>query len=191
MRERTCGRVAQAHCAYTEGSVALRFEVLPASEFWKLLYCLLQQTYQRNNCSSLANENKGLENQAKYVKCVLRHQGYGRSAFYDLPCDGSEGSRELLLAFSWLLKKFKLLEKFLELIRVRLDDELDSCVDGQQVYSLQAPGLVERTPGACVPPILITSANTAPGKAKVRMRARAGRSWRWNASTGSDALHRA
>ncbi|XP_063295022.1 tubulin epsilon and delta complex protein 1 isoform X2 [Pelobates fuscus] len=99
-----------------------------ASEFWKLLYCLLQQTYQRNNCSSLANEKKGLENQAKYVKCVLRHQGYGRSAFYDLPCDGSEGSRELLLAFSWLLKKFKLLEKFLELIRVRLDDELDSCV---------------------------------------------------------------
>ncbi|XP_053330845.1 tubulin epsilon and delta complex protein 1 isoform X2 [Spea bombifrons] len=86
-------------------------------EFWKLLHCVFTQIYERN-------ENKIVENQVMYVKSVLRNQGYGRSAFYNLPCDGTEGSRELLLAFSWLLDKLNLLERLLEVNRVKLGDEI-------------------------------------------------------------------
>ncbi|XP_053330846.1 tubulin epsilon and delta complex protein 1 isoform X3 [Spea bombifrons] len=90
-------------------------------EFWKLLHCVFTQIYERN-------ENKIVENQVMYVKSVLRNQGYGRSAFYNLPCDGTEGSRELLLAFSWLLDKLNLLERLLEVNRVKLGDEIKVCM---------------------------------------------------------------
>lgn len=39
---------------------------------------------------------------------------YENSEFYSLPDDMSKGSRELLLAFSWLLCKEKLFDKFLK-----------------------------------------------------------------------------
>ncbi|XP_018420654.1 PREDICTED: uncharacterized protein C14orf80 homolog [Nanorana parkeri] len=60
----------------------------------------------------------------RYVKSILQIQGYGRPAFYELPDDGSEGSRETLLAFSWLLYTGRILERILEKKRVQLGDYL-------------------------------------------------------------------
>ncbi|MEE6492011.1 hypothetical protein FKM82_016445 [Ascaphus truei] len=100
----------------------------PTAEFWKLLYCLLKQIYQGKDGSPTAtNEKETVENQITFVKSVLWNQGYGRSAFYHLPHDGTEGSREALLAFSWLLNRIKLLEKILEINRVKVGDEITAC----------------------------------------------------------------
>ncbi|MEE6492016.1 hypothetical protein FKM82_016445 [Ascaphus truei] len=107
----------------------------PTAEFWKLLYCLLKQIYQGKDGSPTAtNEKETVENQITFVKSVLWNQGYGRSAFYHLPHDGTEGSREALLAFSWLLNRIKLLEKILEINRVKVGDEITACTCPQELF---------------------------------------------------------
>ncbi|MEE6492005.1 hypothetical protein FKM82_016445 [Ascaphus truei] len=108
---------------------------LQTAEFWKLLYCLLKQIYQGKDGSPTAtNEKETVENQITFVKSVLWNQGYGRSAFYHLPHDGTEGSREALLAFSWLLNRIKLLEKILEINRVKVGDEITACTCPQELF---------------------------------------------------------
>jgi hypothetical protein len=64
------------------------------------------------------------ETQARFVKSVLRSQGYPRSALSQLPEDNSQGSRELLLALSWLLARGPLLERLLAQTRVHLGDHM-------------------------------------------------------------------
>ncbi|KAM5129595.1 tubulin epsilon and delta complex protein 1 isoform 3-T6 [Mantella aurantiaca] len=99
-----------------------------ASAFWKLLYCLLQQICS-NDLSSISRNEKRIEgNEFKYVKSILQIQGYGRPAFYELPDDGTEGSREALLAFSWLIYTGKILETILEKKRVKLGDHITFCM---------------------------------------------------------------
>ncbi|XP_074859193.1 tubulin epsilon and delta complex protein 1 isoform X2 [Carettochelys insculpta] len=66
--------------------------------------------------------------QIKFVKAVLWYYGYGRPEFYQLPSDGSQGSRELLLAFSWLLNRINLLEQLLTVNRVKVGDEAFVCM---------------------------------------------------------------
>lgn len=56
------------------------------------------------------------------MKSALRSQGYPRLAQF--PKDGSQGSRELLLALSWLLAGGALLERLLAQTCVRLGDEM-------------------------------------------------------------------
>lgn len=70
------------------------------------------------------------EAQARVVKSALCAQGYPRRALALLPEDGSQGSRELLLALAWLLARGPLLEQLLERARVRLGDELCVCQVG-------------------------------------------------------------
>ncbi|KFZ58204.1 Uncharacterized protein C14orf80, partial [Podiceps cristatus] len=65
--------------------------------------------------------------QIKFVKSALWYHGYGRPEFYQLPSDGSAGSRELLLAFSWLLHRLSLLEQLLARNRVKTGDETSAC----------------------------------------------------------------
>ncbi|NWJ03591.1 TEDC1 protein, partial [Crypturellus undulatus] len=65
--------------------------------------------------------------QVRFVKSALWYYGYGRSELYGLPCDGSAGSRELLLAFSWLLHQLRLPERLLARDRVRTGDEASVC----------------------------------------------------------------
>ncbi|KAM5129594.1 tubulin epsilon and delta complex protein 1 isoform 2-T5 [Mantella aurantiaca] len=102
-----------------------------ASAFWKLLYCLLQQICS-NDLSSISRNEKRIEgNEFKYVKSILQIQGYGRPAFYELPDDGTEGSREALLAFSWLIYTGKILETILEKKRVKLGDHITFCMCSQ------------------------------------------------------------
>ncbi|XP_073466830.1 tubulin epsilon and delta complex protein 1 isoform X2 [Aquarana catesbeiana] len=100
-----------------------------ASEFWKLLHCLLIQTYSRWDNSSILRNGKGTKgNEIRYVKSLLQIQGYGRPAFYELADDGTEGSREILLAFSWLLYTGKILEIILEKNRVEFGDHVTFCM---------------------------------------------------------------
>ncbi|XP_055969657.1 tubulin epsilon and delta complex protein 1 [Sorex fumeus] len=68
-----------------------------------------------------------LEAQARLAKAALRSRGYPRRALALLPEDGSQGSRELLLALAWLLARGPLLQQLLERSRLRLGDELCVC----------------------------------------------------------------
>lgn len=49
-----------------------------------------------------------------YVKQELQNLGFLSKEFCHLPNDTSSGSRELLLAFAWLLCKQNLIDKFMD-----------------------------------------------------------------------------
>ncbi|NWI92019.1 TEDC1 protein, partial [Pitta sordida] len=67
------------------------------------------------------------DNQIRFVKSALWYHGYDRPELYQLPTDGSAGSRELLLAFSWLLHRLGLVEQLLARNRVKTGDETSVC----------------------------------------------------------------
>uniref|UniRef100_A0A8C8SHZ9 Tubulin epsilon and delta complex 1 n=1 Tax=Pelusios castaneus TaxID=367368 RepID=A0A8C8SHZ9_9SAUR len=91
-------------------------------EIWRLLYSVLKQIHDGG-----LTESDTLGTQIRFVKSVLWYHGYGRPEFYQLPSDGSVGSRELLLAFSWLLNRINLLEQLLIANRVKIGDETSVC----------------------------------------------------------------
>ncbi|NXI69148.1 TEDC1 protein, partial [Anseranas semipalmata] len=92
-------------------------------DFWRLLYALLKQIY-----GGKWTESDAIDTQIRFVKSALWYHGYGRPELYQLPSDGSAGSRELLLAFSWLLHRISLLERLLARNRVKTGDETSVCV---------------------------------------------------------------
>ncbi|NWV10140.1 TEDC1 protein, partial [Ptilonorhynchus violaceus] len=67
------------------------------------------------------------DTQIRFVKSALWYHGYDRPELHQLPADGSAGSRELLLAFSWLLHRVGLLEQLLARNRVQTGDETSVC----------------------------------------------------------------
>ncbi|XP_074816947.1 tubulin epsilon and delta complex protein 1 isoform X3 [Natator depressus] len=91
-------------------------------QIWRLLYSLLKQIHDGG-----WTELDTIGTQIRFVKSVLWYHGYGRPEFYQLPSDGSQGSRELLLAFSWLLNRISLLEQLLTVNRVKIGDEASVC----------------------------------------------------------------
>ncbi|NXV43754.1 TEDC1 protein, partial [Uria aalge] len=100
-----------------------RFDRPQASlDFWRLLYALLKQLH-----GGKWTESDAIDNQIRFVKSALWYHGYGRPELYRLPSDGSAGSRELLLAFSWLLHRISLLEELLARNRVKTGDETSVC----------------------------------------------------------------
>uniref|UniRef100_G3UD38 Tubulin epsilon and delta complex protein 1 domain-containing protein n=1 Tax=Loxodonta africana TaxID=9785 RepID=G3UD38_LOXAF len=80
-----------------------------------------------------------LEAQVRLVKSAMRSQGYPRPALFQLPEDGSQGSRELLLALSWLLARGPLIEQLLARTRVRLGDEMPVCEVSSWLGGLGVP----------------------------------------------------
>uniref|UniRef100_A0A2K6T263 Tubulin epsilon and delta complex 1 n=1 Tax=Saimiri boliviensis boliviensis TaxID=39432 RepID=A0A2K6T263_SAIBB len=106
-----------------------RPEATPA--LWQLLFRVLAPLPLDNPLASLAPEV-----QARLVKSALRSQGYPRLALAQLPEDGSQGSRELLLALSWLLARGPVPEQMLAQTRVPLGDEMTVC----QCEALASPG---------------------------------------------------
>ncbi|XP_064230496.1 tubulin epsilon and delta complex protein 1-like [Aotus nancymaae] len=106
-----------------------RPEATPA--LWQLLFRVLAPLPLDNAVASLAPEV-----QARLVKSALRSQGYPRLALAQLPEDGSQGSRELLLALSWLLARGPVPEQMLAQTRVPLRDEMTVC----QCEALVSPG---------------------------------------------------
>ncbi|XP_063649243.1 LOW QUALITY PROTEIN: tubulin epsilon and delta complex protein 1 [Pan troglodytes] len=101
------------------------------SALWQLLFRVLSPLPAGNALASLA-----LEVQARLVKSALCSQGYPRLALAQLPEDGSQGSRELLLALSWLLARGPVPEQMLAQARVPLGDEMTVC----QCEALASPG---------------------------------------------------
>ncbi|NXY59405.1 TEDC1 protein, partial [Callaeas wilsoni] len=91
-------------------------------DFWRLLYVLLKQIH-----GGRWTESDAIGAQVRFVKSALWFHGYGRPQLHRLPADGSAGSRELLLAFSWLLHGLGLLEQLLARNRVRTGDETSVC----------------------------------------------------------------
>ncbi|KAM7106294.1 tubulin epsilon and delta complex protein 1 isoform 3-T3 [Ciconia maguari] len=92
-------------------------------DFWRLLYALLKQIH-----GGKWTESDAIDNQIRFVKSALWYHGYGRPELYRLPSNGSAGSRELLLAFSWLLHRLSLLEQLLARNRVKTGDETSVCM---------------------------------------------------------------
>ncbi|XP_036987916.2 tubulin epsilon and delta complex protein 1 [Artibeus jamaicensis] len=110
-------------------------EAAPA--LWQLLFRVLSQLRAGGSTATLAPEA-----QARWVKSELLSQGYPRQGLTQLPEDGSRGSRELLLALSWLLAREPLPERLVAQTRVHLGDEMPVC----ECDILASPGLP--APGA-------------------------------------------
>ncbi|XP_039181965.1 tubulin epsilon and delta complex protein 1 isoform X1 [Crotalus tigris] len=91
--------------------------------FWKLLYHLLNQIHGGGQIKSA-----DIGTQIRFVKCAALSYGYRRLKFYQLPADGSEASRELLLVLSWFLCRIALMEKLLILNRFKPWDEATVCM---------------------------------------------------------------
>ncbi|XP_051829632.1 tubulin epsilon and delta complex protein 1 [Antechinus flavipes] len=96
------------------------------AELWSLLFSLLWLIHQKGT-GSPREPPDALKDQIHFVKWILRCHGYGRHHFYYLPEVGSQGSCELLLAFSWLLEYFSLPERFLCLSCVHQVDDVWIC----------------------------------------------------------------
>lgn len=107
-----------------------RPEAAPA--LWRLLFRVLSPL--REDCAAAL---LGPGDQAHWVKVVLHSYGYPRPALAQLPEDGSQGSRELLLAFSWLMARGPLLECLLSQTCMRLGDQVPTC----ECETLASPGL--------------------------------------------------
>ncbi|XP_058146696.1 tubulin epsilon and delta complex protein 1 isoform X3 [Dasypus novemcinctus] len=139
-----------------------RPEAAPA--LWQLLFRVLSPTTQAG-----AKASQGPEAQVRFVKAALRCQGYPRPALAQLPEDGSQGSRELLLALAWLLARGPLLEQLLARTRVRLGDEMTVCECEDVAYDGASVGL----PALCVEPNLhvdIRHVQWLMGKLRLRWR---------------------
>ncbi|KAL1791341.1 hypothetical protein HispidOSU_030072 [Sigmodon hispidus] len=90
-----------------------------APVLWQLLFRVLLPLEANTTLTDLAPET-----QARVVKSALSSQGYPRSALIQFSEGSSQGSRELLLALSWLLARGPLLEQLLSQTRVQLGDQL-------------------------------------------------------------------
>ena len=64
------------------------------------------------------------EEQVLYVKREMQRRGYLSRVFASLPTNMSRGSRELLLAFAWLLNKEGIIHKFMEHRSSPIDDDV-------------------------------------------------------------------
>ena len=64
------------------------------------------------------------EEQVLYVKREMQRRGYLSRVFASLPTNMSRGSRELLLAFAWLLNKEAIIHKFMEHRSSPIDDDV-------------------------------------------------------------------
>ncbi|XP_026976617.1 tubulin epsilon and delta complex protein 1 isoform X4 [Sagmatias obliquidens] len=106
-----------------------RPEAAPA--LWRLLFRVLSPQLA-DGASALFSP----EAQVRSVKLALRTQGYPRRALAQLPDDGSQGGRELLLALAWLLARGPLPERLLTQNRVQLGDEMPVC----ECEALASPG---------------------------------------------------
>ncbi|XP_036162394.1 tubulin epsilon and delta complex protein 1 isoform X2 [Myotis myotis] len=113
------------------GEHAAAHPLSQAPALWRLLFRVLSLLR-----ADRASASRAPEAQARWVKAALRAQGYPRLGLARLPEDGSQGSRELLLALAWLLAREPLPERLLAQTRVRLGDEMPVCECG----ALASPG---------------------------------------------------
>ncbi|KAL4832416.1 hypothetical protein H8958_002188 [Nasalis larvatus] len=130
------------------------------SALWQLLFRVLSPLPAGSALASIA-----LEVQARLVKSALCSQGYPRLALAQLPEDGSQGSRELLLALSWLLARGPVPEQMLAQTRVPLGDEMTVC-QCEALASLGPPAPHVETEG----PVDVRHVQWLMGKLRFRWR---------------------
>ncbi|XP_039079888.1 tubulin epsilon and delta complex protein 1 isoform X1 [Hyaena hyaena] len=119
-----------------------------APVLWRLLFHVLSPLSANGASASPAQGGPPCaEAQVRVVKSELRSQCYPRRALAQLPEDGSQGSRELLLALAWLLARGPLLERLLAQTRVRLGDEIPLC-EGVTLVPLECDALARPGPPA-------------------------------------------
>lgn len=75
------------------------------SMLWKVLHSL---------CLGLELKLPAVPDDLQFVKMSFLVLGYENFEFYSLPSDMSSGSRELLIAFSWLIAKTNILESIVQ-----------------------------------------------------------------------------
>nr|XP_022329007.1 uncharacterized protein C14orf80 homolog [Crassostrea virginica] len=111
--------------------------------FWKMLFELLY--YRKygviDEVTIKAFSELTTEELVVYVKQELQNLGFLSKEFSLLPNDASSGSRELLLAFAWLLCKQNLVDKFMDNCSSPIEDasllnEAESNNTAQEVRSL-------------------------------------------------------
>ncbi|XP_033046900.1 tubulin epsilon and delta complex protein 1 isoform X3 [Trachypithecus francoisi] len=130
------------------------------SALWQLLFRVLSPLPAGSALASIA-----LDVQARLVKSALCSQGYPRLALAQLPEDGSQGSRELLLALSWLLARGPVPEQMLARTRVPLGDEMTVC-QCEALASLGPPAPHVETEG----PVDVRHVQWLMGKLRFRWR---------------------
>ncbi|KAJ8309115.1 hypothetical protein KUTeg_013989 [Tegillarca granosa] len=94
--------------------------------FWKLLFELLYFCKYGviDEVTIKAYSELSREELAVYVKREMQALGFTSYAFSSLPNDMSQGSRELLLAFAWLLCKGSLIDKFMDKCASPVEEDL-------------------------------------------------------------------
>ena len=78
-----------------------------------------------SNVGVCNNQNISEAFKVKYVKKSMVELGYLSENFMSLPEDMGQGSRELLLAFGWLMCKIRLIERFVKR-KVKMFDDDDA-----------------------------------------------------------------
>ncbi|XP_048734695.1 tubulin epsilon and delta complex protein 1-like [Ostrea edulis] len=143
------------------GCSKLKAEIFRLSKFdkdeatlplWKLLFELLYYCKYGtiDEVTVRAYSELTTEELVVYVKQELQNLGFLSKEFCHLPNDTSSGSRELLLAFAWLLCKQNLIDKFMDNCSSPVEDssllhELDDKKASKEARSL--------IPAACRTPV--------------------------------------
>ena len=91
---------------------------------WKLLFeTVWFQKYDTFRTTEDFNSEQH-QNLISWTKRELFERGYYVKDFYDLPDDMSRGSREILLAFGWLMSRSKLIHLFID----KCNDIFEECL---------------------------------------------------------------
>ena len=88
-----------------------------------------------------------------WTKQELFKKGYYIKSFYDLPEDMTVGSRDILLAFGWLMSKSRLLHRFLnncnnvfeECLPIDWESQIESCSSNSKKTEKISRNLLDRT----------------------------------------------
>lgn len=96
-----------------------------AQPLWRLLFELLYflETGTIDEVVIKACSELTIEEQVVFVKQELQGKGFYSRQFSQLPNDMSSGSRELLLALSWLLCTERVIDKFMENCASPIDED--------------------------------------------------------------------
>ncbi|XP_067947857.1 tubulin epsilon and delta complex protein 1-like [Watersipora subatra] len=86
------------------------------NSMWKLLFEVIYYLKHRKieDITIRAYSELSQAEVCMYVKTEMKMRGFVSRSFHELPNDMSEGSRELLLAFGWLMCRSGLVEIFME-----------------------------------------------------------------------------
>lgn len=127
---------------------------------WKLLFELIFFCQHRQVGTPMltAFTTMKTDDRVIYVKKEMQRSGYMSRVFAALPPDMSHGSRELLLAFAWLLNKESIIHKFMDNRASPIqDDVLSLCEtkDSEHLMNLPTFGDKQQSPAHRIQQMLV------------------------------------